>query len=43
MVIDKNEFFREVSVRMCGSLEIDKALRLCFQFVNQVMPVDIRH
>ena len=40
MVIDENEFFREVSVRMCGSLEIDKALRLCFQFVNQVMPVD---
>jgi transcriptional regulator with GAF, ATPase, and Fis domain len=40
VVIDKNEFFREVSVRMCGSLEIDKALRLCFQFVSQVMPVD---
>ena len=40
MIIDENEFFREVSVRMCGSLEIDKALRLCFQFVSQVMPVD---
>ena len=39
-MIDENEFFREVSVRMCGSLEIDKALRLCFQFVGQVMPVD---
>lgn len=39
-MIDENEFFREVSVRMCGSLEIDKALRLCFQFVSQVMPVD---
>lgn len=40
MVIDKNEFFREVSVRMCGSLEIDKALWLCFQFVSRVMPLD---
>ena len=39
-MIDENEFFREVSVRMCGSLEIDKALRLCFQFVSRVMPVD---
>lgn len=40
IVIDENVFFREVSVRMCGSLEIDKALWLCFQFVSQVMPVD---
>lgn len=39
-MIDENEFFREVSVRMCGSLEIDKALSLCFQFVSRVMPVD---
>lgn len=39
-MIKKNEFFREVSVRMCGSLEIDKALWLCFQFVSRVMPVD---
>lgn len=39
-MIDENEFFREVSVRMCGSLEIDKALSLCFQFVSRVLPVD---
>ena len=39
-MIDENEFFREVSVRICGSLEIDKALLRCFQFVSRVMPVD---
>ena len=39
-MIDENKFFREVSVRICGSLEIDKALLRCFQFVSLVMPVD---
>ncbi len=39
-MIDENEFFREVSVRICGSLEIDKALLACFEYVNRVMPVD---
>jgi len=40
MMIDENEFFREVSVRICGSLEIDKALLSCFEYVSRVMPVD---
>ncbi len=39
-MIDKNEFFREVSIRICGSLEIDKALLSCFEYVSGVMPVD---
>ncbi len=39
-MIDRNEFFREVSVRICGSLELDKALQSCFQFVSETMPVD---
>ncbi|MEN6374218.1 MAG: sigma 54-interacting transcriptional regulator [Smithella sp.] len=39
-MIDENKFFREVSIRMCGSLDIDKALSLCFRFVSQIMPVD---
>lgn len=40
IVIDENAFFREVSIRICGSLELDKALMQCFQFVRQVMPID---
>lgn len=39
-MIDENKFFREVSIRMCGSLDIDKALSLCFQYLSQTMPVD---
>ncbi|MDR3567966.1 MAG: sigma 54-interacting transcriptional regulator [Syntrophobacteraceae bacterium] len=38
--IDQNDFFREVSIRICGSLEIDKALWSCFLFVREVMPLD---
>ncbi|MRR18107.1 MAG: sigma-54-dependent Fis family transcriptional regulator [Deltaproteobacteria bacterium] len=40
MVVDENRFFQEVSIRICGSLEIDKALLSCFQYVSGVMPVD---
>ncbi len=40
MQIDENKFFREVSIRMCGSLEIEKALSSCFRFLREVMPID---
>ncbi len=39
----ENEFFREVSVRICGSLEIQKALWMCLQYVKTVMPADELH
>jgi len=39
-MIDENEFFKEATVRICGSLEIDEALGRCFEFVRGVMPVD---
>jgi formate hydrogenlyase transcriptional activator len=37
---DENEFFREVSIRICGSLEIEKALWQCYLYVREVMPLD---
>ncbi len=40
MQIDENRFFREVSIRICGSLDIEKALSSCFQFLSEVMPID---
>jgi transcriptional regulator with GAF, ATPase, and Fis domain len=40
MAIDNNEFFREVSIRICGSLEIEKAMLSCFEFVSRIIPVD---
>lgn len=39
-MIDEHQFFREVSVRICGSLEIDKALLSCFEYIRRVMPLD---
>lgn len=39
-MIDENDFFREVSIRICGSLDLDKALGSCFEYVTRVMPLD---
>jgi hypothetical protein len=40
MDVDKENFFREFSIRICGSLEIDKALGDAFQYVGRIMPLD---
>ena len=39
MNIDKNEFFRQVTVRICGSLDIRTALGNSFRYVRDVIPV----
>ena len=39
-MINENEFFREVALRICGSLEIDKALWNCLLYMQGVMPVN---
>lgn len=38
MKVDENRFFREITLRICGSLEIEKALQHCFQYVRTIMP-----
>jgi len=38
MKVDENIFFREVALRICGSLDIDKALRHCFLYVRDIIP-----
>jgi len=38
--INKEDFFREITVRICSSLDIAKALHRCFLFLNDIMPVD---
>ena len=38
--MDKNRFFREATLRICGNLEIEKALFAALQFLREVMPVD---
>jgi transcriptional regulator with GAF, ATPase, and Fis domain len=37
---DENQFFKEMTLRICGSLEIEKALWQCFRYVHEVMPAD---
>ncbi len=40
MTIDSNVFFREATLRLCGSLEIEKALHQCLLYVRQFIPTD---
>ena len=39
--MDKNEFFREATIRICGSLEIDQALFSTLRFLRRTIPIDI--
>ncbi len=38
--MDKNEFFRQATLQICGNLEIEEALVSSLNFLRQVMPVD---
>lgn len=40
MKVTENEFFREMTLRICGSLEIEKALWHCFLYVREILPAD---
>ncbi len=40
MKISKNDFFREVTLRICGSLDIEQALYQSFLFMQQHIPAD---
>jgi len=39
-IMDKNEFFRQATSRICGNLEIEEALVSSLNFLKQKMPVD---
>jgi transcriptional regulator with GAF, ATPase, and Fis domain len=38
--IDENEFFRQFTILLCGSLDIEKALERCFHYVRKKIPVN---
>lgn len=40
MNIEPSIFFKEVTLRICGDLDIEKALQDTFEYIEQVMPVD---
>ncbi len=37
--IDKNEFFRQATIRICGSLNIEKSFKDCLEIFNTYLPV----
>jgi len=39
MYIDKNEFFRQVTVRICGSLDIKTALENALRYIREIIPI----
>ena len=39
-MIDANEFFREVTLRLCSHLEIEEGLQACIRYLSQHMPAD---
>ncbi|MEW6266347.1 MAG: sigma-54 dependent transcriptional regulator [Thermodesulfobacteriota bacterium] len=38
MRVDENEFYRQASMQICGSLEIEKAMWRCLLYINQFIP-----
>ncbi len=39
-MIDENEFFRNATLRICGDLEIEKAMVACAHYLRAFLPVD---
>jgi transcriptional regulator with GAF, ATPase, and Fis domain len=39
MNVDRNEFFRQATIRICGSLEIETALAECFDYLKVFLPI----
>ncbi|GAK55969.1 sigma-54 dependent DNA-binding response regulator [Candidatus Vecturithrix granuli] len=39
MNVDRNEFFRQATIRICGSLEIETALAQCFDYLKAFLPI----
>jgi transcriptional regulator with GAF, ATPase, and Fis domain len=40
-MIDENEFFRNVTLRICGNLAIEEGLRACIVYLSRHMPADV--
>jgi transcriptional regulator with GAF, ATPase, and Fis domain len=40
MLVDEKGFFREATLKICGNLEIEKAMCSCVRYLRSFMPVD---
>ena len=38
--VSKTQFFKEMTLRICSSLDFEKALQQCFEFLESVMPLN---
>jgi len=38
--MNENEFFHQVTLRICGNLEIEEALHSCLRYLKEYMPLD---
>jgi hypothetical protein len=38
MNIDENEFFRQATIRICRSLNIETVLRRCYDYLKNYFP-----
>jgi transcriptional regulator with GAF, ATPase, and Fis domain len=39
-MVDENDFFRNATLRICGSLEIEEAMSTCVRYLREFIPVD---
>ena len=39
-MVDENEFFRNITLKLCGHLEIEEGLHACIKYLSQYMPAD---
>ena len=40
MSLDRNEFFRQAVRRICGSLDIQRAMANCFHYIRAFLPMN---
>ena len=39
-MVDPNKFFREITLKLCGHLEIEEGLHACIKYLSRYMPAD---
>jgi formate hydrogenlyase transcriptional activator len=39
-MVEPNKFFREITLKLCGRLEIEQGLHACIKYLSQHMPAD---
>ena len=40
MEFDENDFFRQATLRICGSLHFENAVQKCFDYLRRYLPID---